>query len=272
MIPFNSIEVYKIAERDIANIKKIQDEIRFNLGNSSFSKSLAIVARNIFGHKQYSLLELYNMQLYNVSSLNRVLPEAIRITKGELNNIESKIDGLYSNMGQKSNNLARLEEEIITNRARITNLISKNFNNYEFMMKKSTLERKLTKDRHLFALIKDYLENSPREISLLESQQKLINNCYCRFEYIFQKSKHIEAILSGCLNGIKTLTSKQELMHQLGIAFLNIEEYVSSVTDYTAREIINSTGNILGDSNILDYSLENSIGNLEVINSLEEVD
>ena len=276
ILPYSATEIYRIADRDIRNIGYIQEEIRLQIrAASSLSTTLFLAARELFGTKSLDMINLYNKQLYNVSSLNSVLPRAISISNNELRNLEKQIDELYSSLVKKANESAILDEGIITTRADITNLrLQENSAAaiYDMARRKSNLERRLIKHKQNFELIKDYLTNAPREISILETQHKLLQNSTSRCEFVFQKSRHIECVLSGCINGIKSISSKQELLQRLGVAFIDIEEYVTNITDYTANEILNAASDLFESSLSIGLSAENSLQQIEVLSVLEEIE
>lgn len=268
ILPNSSQGLYRVIKENISSIKATQKRISFYIESAdSFPKCILLA----FVRKPEKIMELYTAQFYNVSALNRKLPEAIYYSKHELMGIESRIDQLYANLMSKNEESGKIEDEIIAARAELTMLkASQDGENY--LMKKSCLERKLSKAKQSFALSKDYISNLPAEISLLESQQKILQNYNSRCEYVLQKSKHIESILSSCLSGIKSINTKQDLMLHLGIAFTNINQYVNQVTDYTATELVNATSNFMDSSFKLDLALEDSSYGIEKLNVIEELE
>lgn len=270
---------YRIIEYNLQDIKKMQNEIRLNLNDSIYCK-IFLHARNLFrkvrGREILSVIQLYNKQLENISILNKILGENINKSKPELEYLDGKINKLYQNLINNSGMAAILEKEENHLHSELENLICLNNKNdnrliYKMSFKKSSIERKLATNKNRLSLIKNYSEYIPREISLFESQQKLLHNTLSRCEYLFQKSMHIEVILSNSLSGIKSISSKKELLKRLSIAFSELEEYVINLADYSAREMLNSAGSLLEADFRLSLSIDNSIANLENLTIMGEI-
>lgn len=272
--------LYRIAEENITRIHYTQKKIGWYLkcDSSLFGKFILFshnALANIFKIKKYDILGLYQEQLKNVSSLNNALPKAISFSNQELGGIEKKINNIYEGIVIRSKGLSNTESEISRIRLELSNLpalYQDGYNTayYKCQQRKSSLELKLSKDLHKVEMIQDYLESKPREVSLLESQHKIQYASIAKCELVLMKSRHIESILSQCLAGIKSITSKQDLLKHLGVAFSDIEDYVNYVTDYTATELLNSAAGISESSHRLSLSSDNTSSHLSALESISE--
>ncbi len=268
--------LYKSAEQEILRIHSTQKKISWRIkSNSSLIGKLAIASRNtlcyILNMKRYNLLDLYNEQLKNVSSLNKILGRAIIVSNEELNNLESRISNNYNNIVSKSKELSCIENEASMVSSELGKMqVQQGIAYYKGMQRKSCLESRLSKSRHRIEMIQEYLESKPREISLLETQHKMQYGSIAKCELVLLKSKHIESILSECLAGVKSIASKRDLLKHLGVAFSDVEDYVNYVTNYAATELLNSASGIADSSYRLELSTGNSSSHLSALESINE--
>lgn len=274
MIPHFNEDLYKIAERGIKDIGVTQELIRKKLSNET-KGLIDSILDYLSKEEDLSITQLYNLQLENVSSLNGVLPEAIGRSNEELQGIESKIDSLYSslvNVAEKRNSIemetAEIQSEL--NRILFAGHLKDSPEYYRNSMNKSSLERKLAKNKHAIVILKDYTGNAPAEISILESHQKILQTSISRCEYVLQKSLHIESVLTDCLGSIESINTKQNLLQRLGTAFSDIEEYVWQITNYASKELLSASDNITESSSRLCISSENSTAQISVLGFLND--
>lgn len=270
ILPDTGSGLYHLIKNDIQNIGYVQNRIRFYMEDPySFPKCIFMVLSSLFTRRSKRVMDLYAMQLGNVSSLNKKLPEAIYPSRKELINIEKKIDNLYSGLVSRSE-----EPKILGKQAELANnelmKLSDEYASIPERMKKSNLERKLAKTNHALMMSRDYISNIPREITLLESQRRILQDCISRCEYVLQKSKHIESILTSCLTGIISVSQKRDMMMHIGIAFTNLNEYVSYITNYTAIELINSANSFSNSSFAMDFAIDDSTSNIDALNFIGE--
>src|SRR3989344_2972963 len=265
ILPDTGHNLYSVIKNNIKNIGYVQKRIRFYVESpDTFPKNIILPLSSIFMRRPKRIMKLYAEQLNNVSSLNSKLPEAMYSSRKELKNIERKIDDLYSCMVSRSDENKIFENETNLVAAELLE-INPEETLYE-MMKKSSLERKLGNIKHARTMSRNYLQDTPKEISLLEYQRKILHDCVSRCELVLQKSKHIESILTSCLTGIISVSQKQDLMLHLGIAFYNVNEYVRYVTDYTATELINATSHFSQSSFKMDIAMEDGASNIDALN------
>lgn len=270
ILPDTGHNLYSVIKNDIKNISYVQRKIRFYVESpDSFPKNIILPLSSIFMRMPKRIMRLYSEQLNNVTSLNCKLPEAMYSSRKELKNIERKIDSLYSSLMSRSDEGKIFEEETNLMAAELLEIDSGD--TLEEMMKKSSLERKLGNIKHARTMSRNYMQDTPKEISLLEYQRKILHDCISRCELVLQKSKHIESILTSCLTGIISVNQKQDLMLHLGIAFYNVKEYVSYVTDYTATELINATSHFSQSSFKIDMAMEDSASNIDALNFIGEI-
>lgn len=228
-------------KKDVTNIVKRQIEFKrlvrskSSIFHSSYYRLRKRFCERVLKRKQYTLDELFDIQLVNIGSLNDNLQTILADSRNELTNLEEYFEQINNEVlgtinSKRKSKIKEMEEKNkiyhkISNELRTTRKDAKYF---QAIVTRKKLKRELFEYLHKHNLADELIINLSQESFFLDKFEDLLRISIHTCERIALKTAVLERHLANTKRTYQLLKAQQKTVSSLGNA-------VDTMTDFTSQ-------------------------------------
>jgi hypothetical protein len=196
----------------------------------------------ILGRKQRTLDELFNLQVANLSGLNRNLDHILYDSRRELKEVEQYYETVHAEVAQsidsvnpRKNALEHNLAEYLKLQKQKESLPQKDKNYFMMNIEMKRLKRSVMEDFHSYNIANETIVDSSQETEFMDTVEDLLRISIQTCERIGSKTKRMERHIRHTKRAYEELRKQQ-------CTISSLQNAVSTLSDFTLQ-----VHNILGD-------------------------